>query len=82
MQFKPGLNSPLDTNAGGEATYTEIIPALYGNYVFESKKIEAEIRLRVEYVDLQYQVTPTTIPIKVMATIIPNRFPLYDWLIK
>jgi len=72
----------LDTNAGGEATYTEIIPALYGNYVFESKKIEAEIRLRVEYVDLQYQVTPTTIPIKVMATIIPNRFPLYDWLIK
>lgn len=58
MQFKPGLNSPLDTNAGGEATYTEIIPALYSNYVYESKKIEAEIGLRVEYVNLQYNVNP------------------------
>lgn len=58
MQFKPGLNSPLDTSAGGAATYTETIPALYGNYVFESKKIEAEIGLRVEYVDLQYKVNP------------------------
>ena len=58
MQFKPGLNSPLDTNAGGAATYTEIIPSLYSNYVYESKKIEAEIGLRVEYVDLQYKVNP------------------------
>jgi outer membrane receptor protein involved in Fe transport len=58
MQFKPGLNSPLDTAAGGAATYTEIIPALYGNYVFESKKFEAEIGLRIEYVDLQYKVNP------------------------
>ncbi len=58
MQFKPGLNSPLDVNAGGDATYTEIIPAVYGNYVYESKKIEAEIGLRVEYVDLQYKVNP------------------------
>ncbi len=58
MQFKPGFNSPLDTNAGGTATYTEIIPAVYGNYVYESKKIEAEIGLRVEYVDLQYKVNP------------------------
>lgn len=58
MQFKPGLNSPLDTEAGGAATYTETIPALYGNYVFESKKTEAEIGLRVEYVDLQYKVNP------------------------
>jgi outer membrane receptor protein involved in Fe transport len=58
MQFKPGFNSPLDTNAGGAATYTEIIPAVYGNYVYESKKIEAEIGLRVEYVDLKYKVNP------------------------
>jgi len=58
MQFKPGLNSPLDTNAGGAATYTETIPAIYTNYVYESKKIEAEIGLRVEYVDLQYKVNP------------------------
>lgn len=58
MQFKPGSNSPLDVGAGGEATYSEIIPALYSNYVFESKKIEVEFGLRVEYVDLQYKVNP------------------------
>jgi outer membrane receptor protein involved in Fe transport len=58
MQFKPGINSPLDVDAGGQATYSEIIPALYGNYVFESKKMEAEIGLRIEYVDLQYKVNP------------------------
>ncbi|MBL0359389.1 MAG: TonB-dependent receptor [Chitinophagaceae bacterium] len=58
MQFRPGMNSALDSNAGGEATYTELIPALYGNYVFESEKIEAEIGLRIEYVDLQYKVNP------------------------
>lgn len=58
MQFKPGLNSPLDKNAGGEATYSEVIPALYSNYVYESKKIEAEIGLRMEYVDLKYKVNP------------------------
>jgi len=58
MQFKPSLNSPLDINAGGAATYTEIIPAVYGNYVYETKKIEAEIGLRLEYVDLQYKVNP------------------------
>ncbi len=58
MQFFPGLNSPLDTNAGGWANYKEIIPAVYGTYVYESKKIEAELGLRVEYVNLQYQVNP------------------------
>lgn len=58
MQFKPGLNSPLDTAAGGAATYTEIIPALYSNYVYESKKFEAEAGIRIEYVDLNYKVNP------------------------
>lgn len=58
MQFYPGINSPLDTNAGGQATYKEVIPALYGTYVFESKKVEAELGLRVEYVDLRYEVNP------------------------
>lgn len=58
MQFIPGLNSPLDTNAGGWATYKEIIPALYGNYVFESERLEVEVGLRVEYVGLQYDVNP------------------------
>jgi hypothetical protein len=47
MQFFAGLNSPLDTNAGGWATYKEIIPALYGNYVFENKKFEAELGVRL-----------------------------------
>ena len=58
MQFFPGLNSPLDTNAGGWATYSEIIPAVYGNYLFENKKFEAEVGVRLEYVDLQYDVNP------------------------
>ncbi len=59
MLFIPGLNSPLDSTAGGAATYKEIIPALYANYVFESKKFEAEIGLRVEYVNLNYVVGST-----------------------
>ena len=59
MQFISGLNSPLDSAAGGPATYKEIIPALYGNYVFESKKLEAEIGLRVEYVNINYEVGST-----------------------
>lgn len=58
MQFYPGLNSPLDSSAGGWATYKEIIPAMYGNYIYETNRIEAELGLRVEYVDLQYNVNP------------------------
>ncbi|PZR12607.1 MAG: TonB-dependent receptor [Flavobacterium psychrophilum] len=58
MQFYPGLNSPIDVNAGGRATYEEAIPALYGNYIFESNKIEAEVGLRLEYMDLEYEVNP------------------------
>ncbi|XVJ67819.1 MAG: TonB-dependent receptor [Lacibacter sp.] len=58
MQFKPGLNSPLDTGAGGAATYTEIIPAVYGTYIYESKRFEAEAGLRIEYVKLDYFVNP------------------------
>ena len=58
MQFFPGINSPLDTNAGGWATYNEIIPAAYGTYVFENKNFEAEVGMRVEYVNVQYAVNP------------------------
>lgn len=58
MRFIPGLNSPLDTNAGGWASYTETIPALYGNYVFENKNVEVEAGLRIEYVGVQYDVNP------------------------
>lgn len=58
MLFIPGLNSPLDVNAGGIAVYNEVIPAVYGNYVFESEKIEAEVGLRFEYVKIDYEVDP------------------------
>ncbi|GGW30265.1 TonB-dependent receptor domain-containing protein [Arenibacter certesii] len=59
MQFNPSAdNSVLDTGADGIATYKETIPALYGNYTYEVKKLEAEIGLRVEYVDLRYDVDP------------------------
>jgi outer membrane receptor protein involved in Fe transport len=58
MQFFPGVNSPLDASAGGEATYQEKIPAVYGNYIYETNKIEAEIGLRLEYLDLEYKVNP------------------------
>ncbi|MBA4853427.1 TonB-dependent receptor domain-containing protein [Emticicia sp. BO119] len=58
MLFIPGLNSPLDVNAGGAATYKEIIPALYGTYVFENLKYEVEAGLRLEYVGVRYEVNP------------------------
>ncbi|AEI48064.1 TonB-dependent receptor domain-containing protein [Runella slithyformis] len=58
MQFFPGQNSPLDVNAGGWANYYETIPAAYGNYVFENDHIELESGLRVEYVNVNYDVNP------------------------
>lgn len=58
MQFKPGLNSPLDAAAGGRANYGESIPAIYGNYIFENNLFEVEAGLRIEYVNLDYYVNP------------------------
>jgi len=58
MVFHPGENSVLDAGADGWAVYSERIPAVYGNYVFETPKWEAELGLRVEYVRLKYDVTP------------------------
>ncbi len=59
MQFNPSnTNSVLDVGADGKATYKETIPALYGNYTYEVKKLEAEIGLRIEYVDLKYEIVP------------------------
>ena len=58
MQFFAGTNSPIDVNAGGWANYEETIPALYGNYVFESKKVEFEGGIRLEYVKVDYEVNP------------------------
>ncbi|WP_336518242.1 TonB-dependent receptor family protein [Pollutibacter soli] len=58
MQFKPGLNSPLDTTADGWANYGETIPAVYGNYLFENRLFEVEAGLRFEYVNVEYDVNP------------------------
>ncbi|MFT3681579.1 MAG: outer membrane beta-barrel family protein [Ferruginibacter sp.] len=58
MNFIPGINSVLDSNAGGWATYKELIPALYGNYVLENKQWELELGLRAEYVRIRYDVNP------------------------
>lgn len=58
MLFFPGLNSPLDSAAGGWAIYKETIPAVYGNYILEKEKYEVEAGLRVEYVQVNYLVNP------------------------
>ncbi|KQK26195.1 TonB-dependent receptor [Chryseobacterium aquaticum] len=58
MNFIPGANSVLDVNAGGWATYKELIPAVYANYIFETPKWEAELGVRLEYVKIQYDVNP------------------------
>ena len=58
MQFKPGIHSPLDTSAGGRADYSETIPAVYGNYIFENDHFEIEAGMRVEYVHVEYDVNP------------------------
>jgi len=58
MQFFPGQNSPIDSGAGGWADYRETIPALYGNYVFESQRVELEGGVRFEGVRVAYEVNP------------------------
>jgi outer membrane receptor protein involved in Fe transport len=58
MQFFAGQQSPIDTGAGGWATYRETIPALYGTYVFESQHVELEGGIRLEGVRVDYDVNP------------------------
>jgi outer membrane receptor protein involved in Fe transport len=58
MEFFSSAISPIDSTAGGAATYKELIPALYTNYSFDRKKWEGEFGLRVEYVQLNYEVNP------------------------
>lgn len=58
MQFIPGLNSQIDSLAGGKARYEELIPALYSNYAFQNRKFDAEIGVRLEYVRVNYTVNP------------------------
>jgi outer membrane receptor protein involved in Fe transport len=59
MQFFPGPRSPIDSGAGGWATYREKIPAAYVTYVYEGRAMELESGLRVETVHLNYDVNPT-----------------------
>ncbi|WP_306353222.1 outer membrane beta-barrel family protein [Flavobacterium sp. '19STA2R22 D10 B1'] len=59
MLFIPGANSMLDTDADGWADYNEFIPAVYGNYVFESKNFELEAGVRLEYASIDYKIIPT-----------------------
>ena len=58
MLFIPGLNSPLDVSAGGWADYKENIPALYSNYVLENERFELETGLRMEFVNVHYDIDP------------------------
>ncbi|MBL7950092.1 MAG: TonB-dependent receptor [Flavobacteriales bacterium] len=58
ITFAASAQSPLDLGAAGGATYDELIPAVYGNYVYERERYELEAGLRVEYVDLKYNVAP------------------------
>lgn len=58
MQFFPGQLSPIDSGAGGRATYREKIPAAYATYVFETPRVEVEGGVRVEQVLLEYDVNP------------------------
>lgn len=59
MQFFPGQQSPIDSGAGGWATYREKIPAAYATYVYEAPTVEVEGGLRVEQLVLDYDVNPT-----------------------
>lgn len=59
MVFYPSaLNSVLDTTSDGQATYNEFIPAVFANYNVENKKLEAELGIRIELVDLKYTIAP------------------------
>ena len=58
MRFFPGERSPIDSGAGGWATYKERIPAVYGTYVFEGPTLEVEGGLRLEHVLVDYDVNP------------------------
>lgn len=58
MQFKPGLNSVLDSSAGGWARYEEYIPAAYLNYSYQNRKIDLDAGVRGEYAQINYLVNP------------------------
>jgi outer membrane receptor protein involved in Fe transport len=45
----------MDMNLGDFSEYTENVFAVYGNYVYESKRIEAELGLRIEESFINYK---------------------------
>lgn len=56
IDFIPGDSSILDLNAAGKTTYKEGIAALYGNYIYERKHFEMEAGLRMEFVNVNYNI--------------------------
>jgi outer membrane receptor protein involved in Fe transport len=58
ITFTPGISSILDPNLDGTAEYREWLSAVYGNYIYEKRKLELEAGLRVEYVSVDYLVDP------------------------
>ena len=68
----------LDVNAGGYANYKEIIPVLYGNYIFESEKFEAEAGLRWNTLIFTMTWILIIIPMRVMVMIIRNLSQIFD----
>lgn len=58
MRFFAGVNSVIDSAAGGWALYREVIPAAYGTYVYETSRLELEGGIRLEGVDVAYDVQP------------------------
>lgn len=58
ITYTASEQSPLDPGAAGGATYDELIPAAYGNYIYERECFDVEAGLRMEYVDLTYHVEP------------------------
>jgi len=56
--FQPGQNSILDPALAGYAEYREWLSAIYGNYIYESRRFEVEAGLRLEYARIDYLVDP------------------------
>lgn len=56
ITFNPGINSVLNPGLAGRAECQENLTALYGNYIYETKKLEVEAGLRVEHADISYLV--------------------------
>lgn len=53
-----GKNSILDNNLGSWSKYKENVYALYLNYLFESKYIDIEAGVRMEYATIKYDIDP------------------------